>query len=81
VYHNTIAPQVFQKFVACLFYPFLGVQILEKYSLNLKIKITRKSTCVHIGNNIRKYKFKPHLPTLAGPTPKTIFKFQWQKMD
>jgi len=43
-------------------YQFLGVQIPEKSSLNLKIKIRRKSTCVHIVNNIRKQKFNPPPP-------------------
>jgi hypothetical protein len=40
-------------------YPFLGLQISEKFGLNVKIKITGKSTCVHIVNNIRKHKFNP----------------------
>jgi hypothetical protein len=84
-HNNTIK---FSKSLLHVFlYPFLGVQIPEKSSLNLKIKITRQSTCVHIVNNIRKHKFKPPPPLPAkqylGFSGRkriellTIYKFKW----
>ncbi len=54
-----IKTQYSKSLLHVFLYPFLDVQILEKSSLNLKIKITGKSTCMHIVNNIRKHKFNP----------------------
>jgi hypothetical protein len=50
-------------------YPFLGVQIPEKSSFNLKIKITRKSACMYIVKKITKKKSNPPPPPRPNPSP------------
>jgi hypothetical protein len=67
-----------KSFLHVFLYPFLGVQIPKKSNLNLKVKITGKSTCVHIVNDIRKHKFKLPPPSPA-PPPKQYLGFSGRK--